>query len=416
MSEINWGLYDASASQRGAEMSQGLFDKQRQEQTRRATGAALQALMANPNATPPALNDLAKLAPDVASQLIKFQQGQQDRSRDTQFRGAMSDYYSAGGGGAINALMPQAMASRPPMAAEAPPPISAAPPPPADWQERLGPGQSNAMTALASSPDNGVPSSRAQMVPVRTDGSPIVSVDPSTVDPNAGQGMAADMAGQEAPPAAMPPEIERAANSPDMGVRNAAFKRMMQIDPVQAMKIQSEERDRTLDGMEDANKAFRYAAEALGNARDDATYKMVLDRVEQAVAPLGIDIRSMVPGTHPGPEGIQQLQMQALDISQRFAAIDRRFSAEARAADIDADNQRADRNTDSLIADRSQRTGIQRQRAETAAEREARMAAGGGRRGGKPKKSRGGGAAPTAVNPATGERIEFRGGKWVPAK
>lgn len=262
MSSINWGITDPNASQRGAEMSQAIFDRVRQERVRGATGNALQALLANPNATPPALNDLAMLAPDVASQIIKFQQGQQDRSRDTQFRGAMADYYGAGSGGAMNALMPQAMGSRLPMATDAPPPLSAAPPPPSDWEARLGPGGLDA--ALATSNANGVTSNNMPVSPVRSGGA-LAPVDPNTVDPNAGQGMAPDMAGQEQPPAALPPEIERAANSPDMGVRNAAFKRMMQIDPVQAMKIQSEERDRTLDGMEDANKAFRYAAEALGN-------------------------------------------------------------------------------------------------------------------------------------------------------
>jgi hypothetical protein len=321
----------------------------------------------------------------------------------------------------MNALMPRSALPAFSTSNLPPPAISEAPPPPSDWQARLGPGGLDA--ALATSHANGVTPNNMPVHPFQSSGA-LSPVDPNAVDPFAAQGIGAEsgVTGQVAPGAEesgppMPPEIARAAQSPDMNVRNAAFKRMMQLNPIEAMKIQSSERDRHLDGMEDANKAFRYAAEALGNARDDATYKQVLDRVEQAVAPLGIDIRSMVPGTHPGPDGIRELQMQALDISQRFAAIDRRFSAEARAADIEADNERADRNTDSLIADRTQRTGIQRQRAETAAEREARIAAGGGRRGGgKPRRAGGGGSAPSAVNPQTGERIEFRGGKWVPAK
>ena len=402
----NWGLLDPNAYQRGAEQSQGMFDQVRKEQVRQATGSALQALMADPNARPQSLNALAMLAPDTASQLVKFQQGQQDRSRETEYRSALSDYYGAGGGESMNALMPRPMRPSTPTSNIAPPPISDAPPPPADWEARLGPGGLNAMTGVRHR--MGEPSQ------------PLAQVDPNAYPAGPGAAQAPDLTQQVAPGAEedgppMPPEIARAAQSPDPNVRNAAFKRMMQLNPIEAMKIQSSERDRHLDGMEDANKAFRYAAEALGNARDDATYKQVLDRVEQAVGPLGIDIRSMVPGTHPGPDGIRELQMQALDISQRFAAMDRRFSAEARVDDIEADNERADRNTDSIIADRGARTGIQRQRAETSDRREARMAAGGGRRGGKPKKG-GGGSAPSAVNPATGERIEYRGGKWVPAK
>ena len=403
----NWGLLDPNAYQRGAEQSQGMFDQVRKEQVRQATGSALQALMADPNAQPQSLNALAMLAPDTASQLIKFQQGQQDRSRETEFRGALSDYYGAGGG-SMNALMPRPARPSTPTSNIAPP-ISAAPPPPADWQARLGPEGVNALSGTPHRMGN----------PAQ----PITPIDPNSVatDPYAAQGIGAEsgVAGQIAPGSEeagppMPPEIARAAQSPDMNVRNAAFKRMMQLNPIEAMKIQSSERDRHLDGMEDANKAFRYAAEALGNARDDATYKQVLDRVEQAVAPLGIDSRSMVPGTHPGPAGIRELQMQALDISQRFAAIDRRFSAEARVADIEDDNERQDRNTDSIIRDREARTGIARDRASVSAERERRMAAGGGGRGGKK-------SGPTRFvngqvvkNDKTGQQAIYYNGEFIP--
>ena len=407
MSGINWGILDPNASQRGAEMSQAIFDRVRQERVRGATGNALQALMADPNATPQSLNALAMLAPDQAAQLIKFQQGQQDRGRDMQFRSALADYYGASGSG-MNALMP----TRPTAGPEAPPPISAAPPPPADWEARLGPGGLSQLPAPVA--NNG-----GAMRPAPATGA-LSPVDPNSVDPYASQGIGAEsgVTGQMAPDAdaPLPPEIARAANSPDPGARNAAFRRMMQIDPVQAMKIQSDERDRTRDAMEDSVKAFRWASEALSNARDDATYKQILGRVQQATAPLGIDLASMVPGTHPGPDGIRQLQLQALDISQRLAAMDRRFSAEARADDIDADNARQDRNTDSLISERQRRTGIAQQRAETSDRRERRIASGGGGRGGKPKRSGGGGEGTTAVNPATGERVVFRGGKWVPAQ
>ncbi|HWV59145.1 MAG TPA: hypothetical protein VN034_00710 [Sphingopyxis sp.] len=411
----NWGLLDPNAYRRGFEQSQDMFDQVRKEQVRKATGSALQDLMADPNGRPRSLNALAMLAPDTASQLIKFQQGQQDRSRDTEYRSALSDYYGAGGGNSMNALMPRPMRPSTPTSNIAPPPISDAPPPPADWEARLGPGGLDQLPAMSGTPHR-----------MGNPAQPITHIDPNSVaaDPYAAQGIGAEsgVAGQVAPGAEetglpMPPEIARAAQSPDMNVRNAAFKRMMQLNPIEAMKIQSSERDRHLDGMEDANKAFRFAAEALGNARDDATYKQVLDRVEQAVAPLGIDIRSMVPGTHPGPDGIRELQMQALDISQRFAAIDRRFSAEARVADIEADNERADRNTNSIIEDRQARTGIARDRAATSDRREARIAAGGGGRG------KGGGKAPVKIRQGEavaagpgGAKMVVRGGKWVPAQ
>jgi hypothetical protein len=200
-----------------------------------------------------------------------------------------------------------------------------------------------------------------------------------------------------------------------MDVRNRAFAEMVKIDPLAAMKIDSEMRDSMLDRLEDADKAYRLAIARLPRVTDETSYQQVLTEVEALLQPLGASIRNTVPANYPGPEGTRELLMKATDAQQQLAAMDRRFSAEARAADIEADNERADRNTDSLIADRSVRTGIQRQRAETSDRRESRIAAGGGGRGGKPKKS-GGGAPPTAVNPTTGERIVFRGGKWVPAK
>jgi len=400
---INWGILDPNAAQRGAEMSQAIFDRFRADRVRGATGAALQELMADPNAAPASLNALARLAPDAAAHLVQFQQAQQDRSRETQFRNALADYYGAGAG--MNALMPQRPIAGP--ATEPPPPTSDAPPPAADWEARLGPGGVDA--ALSTSNVNGATANNTPDRPLVTGGA-MVPVDPNAMLPDE-----ADMI--ERPPEAdtpLPPEIARAANSSDPNARNAAFRRMMQIDPVQAMKIQSDEREHTLDAMEDSVKAFRWASEALSNAGDDATYKQILARVEQATAPLGIDIRSMVPGTHPGPEGIRQLQLQALDISQRLAAIDRRFTAEARVADIEADNERQDHNTESLIRERERRTGIAQQRAETSASRERRLSAGGGKRGGKsPAKVKPG--EPVAVGP-DGSRMVVRGGQWVPAQ
>lgn len=419
---INWGIIDPNAYQRGAEMSQGIFDRMRDERIRGATGNALQALMADPNATPPSLNALAMLAPAEAAQLIKFQQGQQDRARDMQFRSALSDYYGAGGSG-MNALAPTRPTAGP--TNETPPPISAAPPPPADWQARLG---NDGVAAIAASEKIGVPDSPIRPV---LGGSALQPIDPSadlggmTADPYASRGFGAEsgVTGQMAPeglPAAdapLPPEIERAANSPDMSVRNAAFRRMMQIDPVQAMKIQSEERDRTLDAMEDSVKAFRWASEALSNARDDASYKQILARVEQATAPLGIDLRSMVPGTHPGPDGIRQLQLQALDTAQRLAAIDRRFSAEARADDIEADNARQDRNTDNIIENRNVRTGIARDRAAIAGRRESRLTSGGGggKRSGGPTVLKNG-TIIEGKGPNAGKRFVYHNGELKPLR
>lgn len=244
----------------------------------------------------------------------------------------------------------------------------------------------------------------------------LVPIDPNTVDPYAGRGIGAEsgVTGQEAPRGPenlLPPEIQRMANSPNMDDRNAAFMEMARIDPKRAFQIQSDARDASLERLKGGQEALRIAASRLASTNDDNSYRAVLADLDTQLMPLGIDISKTVPPTHPGPEGIRKLQMQAMKEAEQLAALDREARTEANIANIEADNERADRNTDSLIADRGARTGIARDRAETSAERERRLAAGGGRGG----RSGGGGSPKIAVNPKTGERLELRGGKWVPA-
>ena len=449
MTQINWNALQSFDI--GGAFNQGV-QAGRERRIEALTGDAMAALLRDPNAANEQINALARIAPQKALALVGFQQKQQDRSRETRFREAQAQYVEAsapGGTGlalmdrAQNPLMPVMPQSGFPQSAgsmvgaDGGPPISAAPPPPADWQERLGGG------GLASLPNNGVPSNNSPIMPVASNMDATGDTAAMTA-PQIGAAAAAPAAlagpapafgspqpatdqpaigGQPAAPtqpvageAPMPAAIAKAAQSPNMEVRNRAFAEMVKIDPLAAMKIDSEMRDSMLDRLEDADKAYRLAIARLPRVTDETSYQQVLTEVEALLQPLGASIRNTVPANYPGPEGTRELLMKATDAQQQLAAMDRRFSDEARAADIEADNARADRNTDSLIADRSVRTGIQRQRAETSDRREARIAAGGGGRGGKPKKSGGGGSFPTAVNPATGERIVFRGGKWVPAK
>ena len=439
MTNINWGAFQpvdvGGALQKGWEQGKA-------RRVDALTGQAVNALMSDPNGAGQQIAELAKIAPQNALALVQFQQKQQDRQRDVQFRGAQADYMRTfGSGGTGGGPVPNALAPvRPGMGAigvpgvgtvgaDGGPPIDMAPPPPANWQQNLGPA---AVAALSSS--NG-PSDGNMPVTPYMGGKPLQPIDPradlsgaggtgpqgapsmAPVDPNASAGvdpMAQQVLGGDVAAVAqtatgdtpMPANIARAAQSPNMEARNRAFTEMAKIDPLAAMKIDSEMRDAMLDRLEDADKAYRLAVARLPRVTDEASYQQTLNEVDALLAPLGAKIRDSVPANYPGPEGIRQLHMQALDSQQQLAAMDRRFSAEARVDDIEADNERADRNTESIIADRGARTGIQRQRAETSDRREARMAADGGGRSGKPKKSGGGsGSAPTAVNPATGERI-----------
>jgi len=401
MSEINWGLLQPVDA--GAAFLKG-WEQGKARRAEAMTGEALNALLQDPNGANAQINALAKVAPDKAVALLQLQQKQQDRQRDAQYRDAQASYVSTFG--PINALMPRdsATLSAVPQGvagSDGAPPISAAPPPPSDWQARLGPEAMKALTSAASGGANGMPETGP--VTPSFGGQPLQSIDPSS-------DLGATPAPTAAPaPAAMPAAIATAARSPNMETRNRAFQAMLKIDPMAAMKIDSEMRDAALDRLEDANKAYRFAVARLPLVKDEAGYQQTLQQVDALLAPLGVNIRETVPANYPGPEGTRQLLMQAMEAQEQLAAIDRRFEAEARVEDMEADNERQDRNTDNLIANRDARTA-------QAGERERRIAAGTGR-GKKGKRGKGSkvGAA-TIVNPTTGERMVLSGGKWVPAR
>ncbi len=413
MTDINWGILQPVDI--GGAFQQG-FEQGKARRVDAMTGAAIEALLRDPNSASDQIGALARVAPKNALAVAEFQRQQQQHAREAQFREAQGRYLStfSPGNGAVGVLQP----GRGPMVgvdgmgnitgskvgADGGPPISMAPPPPSNWQDTVGSG---ALAALglptADAPASASPAAN------------IASVDPnSVVDPYAARGIGAEsgVTGQHAPgETPMPAEIARAAQSPNMEARNRAFMEMAKIDPLAAMKIDSEMRDQTLNRLEDADKAYRLAIARLPRVSDEASYQAVLNEVDALLAPLGQNVRDTVPPHYPGPDGIRQLLMLALDSQQQLAAMDRRFSAEARVADMQADNARQDRNTDNMIANRDARTGIAQSRAATADRRESRIASGGGKRGG-----RGSSSAPTAVNPQTGERVVLKGGKWVPVK
>lgn len=402
MSEINWGLLQPVDV--GGSFQKG-FENGRARRADDLTGQAINALLRDPNAGAEQISALARLSPKNAIAVADFQQQRQKLAREAKFREAQGSYVSTFGNGAVDAL--QSRRGQPvgtdgmgnitgsQVGADGGPPISMAPPPPSNWQDTVGSG---ALAAL------GVPA------PAAPDAGPAPAMG-RDVDPYASRGIGAEsgVTGQYAPGATpMPASIAQAAQSPNMETRNRAFQAMLQVDPMGAMKIDSEMRDATLDRLEDVDKAYRFAIARLPLVKDDAGYQQTLQQVDALLAPLGVNIRDTVPANYPGPEGTRQLLMQAMDAQGQLAAMDRRFSAEARAADIEADNERQDRNTDNMIANRDARTA-------QAGERERRIASGTGR-GKKGKRGKGAkvGAA-TIVNPTTGERMVLSGGKWVPA-
>jgi len=132
--------------------------------------------------------------------------------------------------------------------------------------------------------------------------------------------------------------------------RDQAFLRMVRRDPEKALKIQSTLRDNFLDQLKDSQSFYGIAVEELARVRDDAGWQVALGRLAPYAERLGVDLGESVPLTYPGDEEVAALMERALPVKDRLGHL-------LRSADVAADNARADRNTDSLIADRGARRG-----------------------------------------------------------
>ncbi len=191
----------------------------------------------------------------------------------------------------------------------------------------------------------------------------------------------------------------------DGDAADAEFARLVEIDPMAAMKIKSVKRDEALERLKGVDAAYDIAIQHLGSVADDAGYQSVLGAVEARLQPLGVDIRSMVPPTYPGPDGVRQLLQSAMDAKSQIAALHRADRLQADIADDKADNARADRVAGNLMETRNRNASTAERRA-TVSER--RASSGG--------KSRPGGVKrPTATGP-NGQKIQWNGKAWVDEK
>lgn len=157
---------------------------------------------------------------------------------------------------------------------------------------------------------------------------------------------------------------------PQYSDADIAFMEMMKVDPKRALEMQGAARDRTLKALKLADDAYDHAVGRLGNVRDDTGYQALLADMEARFQPLGVDVRSMVPPSYPGPEGMRKLLLSTLDAKDQLHAMIERDRLHAYVANLDADNARADRNTASLMEDRrARRTEIRRNHDQTDATR-----------------------------------------------
>lgn len=179
---------------------------------------------------------------------------------------------------------------------------------------------------------------------------------------------------------------------------DAAFLDMLRIDPKRAMSIDSEMRDRVADRLKLQRDAYGFAISRLAGATDEDSYQAALDDIARNIEPLGVEVTDHLPAKFPGTGGLRDLRLGALDAKDQLNYF-------LRESDIEADNERADRNTDSLITDREARRAETRRyhdRADTTRRRGQDIGATTTRRGQDMRGSgRGGGRAniPTVRSP-----------------
>lgn len=160
-------------------------------------------------------------------------------------------------------------------------------------------------------------------------------------------GQAAVPAAQEGEQSA-PAGVDVSALGQPRSDADAAFLRMVQRDPSKALKIRSELRDNFVAQLEAESDFYGLAMGELSRATDPASWSAALQSLMPRAQALGMDLARVVPAEYPGPEAVAELMRRAQPIKEQLDLM-------VREANIEADNERADRNTDSLIETREGR-------------------------------------------------------------
>lgn len=301
-------------------------------------------------------NALAMIAPQIAMQ-------ERGRMEERQFGNALSDYMQTPEGQVMLGGSPSQMGGRPPVAPQPQGPQMV----PQGVPAQAIPPQAGPVTMQGMTPNN-IPSGSPLTPPRRP-------VAPQGAVP---QGMPQPSTSDATQPAPLGlPETVTPDAAPDLSYlgepqngRDRAFLRMVQIDPVRALQIQSSMREGFVDRLKSVREMTTFAMESLGRVTDDAGWQAALGRFLPMVQAVGGDL-SNIPANYPGPEAVQELLDEGLPLKERLDYL-------LDQANVDADNARADRNTDSLIDSRegslAERQRTNRAREGTAERRESRIA------------------------------------------
>lgn len=204
------------------------------------------------------------------------------------------------------------------------------------------------------------PSGPSGALPGRTQQSAIgASNDPGAGGPSPNMGGA--LAGQPSqssvasPGGGQAPALSGRAFTGEGASRGEMLRLMYQNNPELALRLARDDREAQYEFTEQYRDVNRWAIEMLGSVQDQAGWERMIQQADGMYRRLGLNVNELVPAQYPGPDGVRQLLMGAMDADQQLAAQDRRHN-------IDADNERADMNTENMINNRDARTGIARER------------------------------------------------------
>ncbi len=245
--------------------------------------------------------------------------------------------------------------------------------------------------------------------------------------------------------------------APSAPNQNEALIRLAQADPSRAFALEDREKTARSKELDDMHKLNAASGRLLAGVSDQQSYESAMGRMKKMFARFGESMDDYdVPGTYD-PSYVQSLRMSALDIDKQLAAERGAKRLEWDIEDDQADNERADRNTDSVITDRSARRDItvrgqnlsdargrrgqdlsdsrgrrgqdiassDRRRGQDVSDKRLRETV--GNRGARRANAGSGAPAPagqaagsqkftrTATDPSTGKKVGWNGSRWVPA-
>lgn len=180
---------------------------------------------------------------------------------------------------------------------------------------------------------------------------------PSITD--AGIDRGTEMSGQSTVTADQPNGIGQLISLGQQSARpNEALLRLAQADPSRAFALEDREKAARAQDLENMHKLNAASGRLLAGVSDQASYENAMGRMKRMFARFGESMDDYeVPSTYD-PNYVQRLRMSALDIDKQLAAERGSKRLEWDIEDDQLDNDRADRNTDSVIADRSARRDI----------------------------------------------------------